>query len=239
MRARWFLAAVATFGLVRAAHAQQPDVRRAQATRAELEALASKGSPADAAAIQQRLRDGDFQPGDRIVLRVLDEPTLTDSFTVQPARTLRLPNFPEISVAGVLRSELETYLTQKIAERIRDPQVRAVSLIRIAVLGAVARPGYYNLPAETVLSDAVMAAGGPSTQADTRKARVVRNGVDVLDRAATQTALAQGATLDQLSLHGGDQIMVGEKGSGAKGTLQTLGLVSGIIVSAVAVATLF
>ena len=219
------------------------DGRRAHATRAELQAVldgqGGKLSDAERRTVQQRLADGDFQPGDRIALSVLDEPTLTDTFTVRSGRTLLLPNLPEVPLKGVLRSEIREYLTTRIAEYIRSPQVDAVALIRVAVLGAVSRPGFYALPAEMLASDVVMAAGGPSGMADLKKTTVVRGDEIVLDKDETQKAFAAGTSIDQLNLRSGDQFVVGAKSGGIKGALQTAGLVSGMIFGIVALASLF
>src|SRR5687767_3898429 len=120
-----------------ALHAQVERVARVQATRAEPQALLrTKGDSLGAEgrqAIQARLTNGDFQVGDRIVLQVVDEPTLTDTFAVRSGRTLSMPNLPELTLTGVLRSEVDSFLTQKIGEHIRNPQVDAIALVRVAV----------------------------------------------------------------------------------------------------------
>lgn len=192
-----------------------PDARRAQTTRAELEALLARSGnaldPADRLMLQQRLTDGDFQVGDRIALTVLQDPTLTDTFTVKEGRTITLPNIPDISLHGVLRSEVQDYLSAEIGKYLRDPTVEAVAMIRVAILGAVGRPGYYALPAQTLLSDVIMTAGGPTSTADTKKITVRRQSDEILNRDETQAALTYGTTLDRLNIQGGDEIRVGDK----------------------------
>ena len=136
------------------------------ATRAELEEiLAGKSGPVTdelARQVKDRLEKGDLQPGDRIALRVVGEQTLTDTFTVTPERTVELPSLPAITVAGVLRSELEPHLTKQLGRYIRNPDLQAAALVRVSMAGAVGRPGFYNLPADVLATDAIMAAGGPS-----------------------------------------------------------------------------
>lgn len=211
-----------------------PDARRAEASRAELQALlqtrGSKLSEDSRRVIQKRLEEGDFEPGDRIRLIVVDEPTLTDTFTVRPNRMLQLPNIPDIALRGVLRSELDTFLTRKIAQSLRNPQVTATALVRLAVLGAVNKPGFYTVPASTLISDVVMSAGGPAGNADIARAVVRRGTEPVVDQKQMRQAFADGASVDQLNLHSGDEFVVGEKSSGIKGALQTAGLISGIII---------
>ena len=211
-------ALILTVALSATAQAQgNPDARRAQTSRAELEALLNQGGarldPAERLMLEDRLTNGDFQVGDRIALTVLQDPTLTDTFTVKVGRVITLPNVPDISLHGILRSELEEYLTTEVGKYLREPTVEAVALIRIAILGSVGRPGYYAVPAQTLLSDVIMIAGGPTSTADTRKIDVHRQSVTLLNRDETRAAIAYGTTLDRLNIRGGDEIRMGDQSS--------------------------
>jgi len=232
-----WLALVLLTGLSAVLEAQgNPDARRAQTTRAELEDLLARSGatldPAERSMLQDRLANGDFQVGDRIALIVLQDPTLTDTFTVKEGRTITLPNIPDISLHGVLRSELQDYLTGEIGKYLREPTVQAVAMIRVAILGAVGQPGYYALPAQTLLSDVLMAAGGPSPTANTKKITVRRQSAEFLNRDETQAALAYGTTLDRLNIQGGDEIFVGDRSTfltSAQGVVLLLTVPLGLI----------
>jgi protein involved in polysaccharide export with SLBB domain len=89
--------------------------------------------------------------------------------------------------------------------------VHAEALTRIAVLGAVGRPGYYALPADILLGDAIMAAGGPSPNADVTRTIVRRGKSEVLSKGQVQAAIRDGRTLDRMDLRAGDEIVVAEK----------------------------
>lgn len=131
-------------------------------TRADLERLLAEyeqalASPAhsegvkrtirvDADLIRGRLQNGNFRVGDRIVLDVQGEPTLPDTVQVEPGPMIALPLFGEISLAGVLRSEITAHLTQALSRFIRDPVVRANGNKRLSVQGSVGRPGFYTIP---------------------------------------------------------------------------------------------
>src|SRR4029077_19632528 len=152
-----------------AATAQQqpaapPSESRALASRAELDSLLKRGKVSDdeAAVIRDRLKNGDFAPGDRIVIHVAQEPTLNDTFPVKIGRILILPNLPEISMAGVLRSEAQSYLTTQIGKYVKDPTVVVDPLVRVPILGAVQRPGFYTVRADMLASEVIMAGGGPA-----------------------------------------------------------------------------
>lgn len=236
--------------LAGAAAAQSPapdgfDPGRAQLSRAQLEGLlkrydATAGSAAYTAAyrkqtrgqtalIRDRLTNGDLQVGDRIQLTVEGQTPLTNTFTVEPGRVLVLPAIGDIPLAGVLRSELEAHLTKELSKYIVQPTVHASSLVRITITGAVAKPGFYLIPAESLIPDALMLAGGPSNTADMKKISISRSGQKIWDGGTLQNAIVQGWTVDQLSLRAGDQIDVGSStgssnvGNILKATLVTIG----------------
>jgi hypothetical protein len=200
------------------------DVRRAQATRAELKAslaelaqyAASSGYSSrlreqkerEAALIRSRLEEGDLQVGDYIELAVAGEKEYSGSFPVTSGRVLTLPGLPDISLQGVLRSEARDYLTAQLSRFIRDPQVRVRTMIRLSVFGSVAKPGYYQVPADALATDAFMQAGGPAGDADPSKAFIRRGSTEIWPQEAFQDAIRQGLTLDQLNLRAGDQLVL-------------------------------
>ena len=219
-----------------------PTAPRPMATRAELEAVVAgksgKTTDEELKAVRDRLAHGDLQPGDRIALRVLGEQTLTDTFTVKPTRTILLPNLGEVSVDGVLRSELNDHLRKEVGRFIRNPQIDATALVRISLTGSIGRPGFYNLPADILASDALMAAGGPGSRGDPTKTEVRRGGLIVASKEQMAAAIQRGSSLDQLNVQSGDEIVVGQLGQGVRGVLQTMGLISGAIFGIVALTRL-
>ncbi|HET7228563.1 MAG TPA: polysaccharide biosynthesis/export family protein [Longimicrobium sp.] len=209
-------AAAASICVAATAPARAQQALAPQSTRAELEALAQRLGDADpaAAAIRQRLRDGDFQPGDQVSLTVDGETALTGTFTVGPGRLIPLPQAGDLALAGVLRSELEAAARAHVARYLRDPVVHARALVRIGVLGQVGKPGYYVLPAESLLSDVLMAAGGPLPTARLDAATVNRVSTRMWNGAQVHQALAAGLTLDQLGIRPGDELVVPQRGGG-------------------------
>lgn len=217
---------------------------RAEASRAELEALLAgsagrKLSEAERAEVQRRLQEGDIKAGDRIALTVFGEETLSDTFVVRTGRVLALPNMPDVPLEGVLRSELDEYLTAQVGRYIREPDVDATALIRVAIFGAVNNPGYYSLPAEMVTSEALMSAGGPTGNSDVRRTVLRRNGVEIRSEEEMQAALDRGLSLDQMNVQSGDEFVVGSKGSGFMGVLQVAAILSGVALGAAALVRVF
>lgn len=200
------------------------DVRRLSATREmledllrRLELMADSGglsardraeSGRTAAAVRTRLVEGDFTVGERIVLSVEGEPQLSDTFRVEPGPRLALPVVGDISLRGVLRVELEPYLRRELGRFVRDPVVRARSLIPLSILGEVPRPGYYNFPPEYPLTDVLMAAGGPTMNARLPSVRIERGEARVWEGAVLRQALEAGRTLGELGVQAGDRVVV-------------------------------
>lgn len=210
--AAWLALAVAALP----ASAQAPlgngdEAYRPLADRSTLQELVSRlGTAAPAAVARARLRDGDFKPGDLVLIEVQGEETLTDTFTVASDRTLLLPApiVGTLSLKGVLRTELQDTVATFVNQYVKNAVVRARPLLRIAVQGELVKPGYYYVPADAVLADALMAAGGTRPEANMKTLRIERDGKPILRGNALQHALSQGLTLDQANLRGGEVIAV-------------------------------
>lgn len=200
-----------------------------------------------AAALRARLTTGDFQGGDRIVIVVegADAPgaieqQLSDTFVVGPDREVTLPAIGVVSLRGVLRSELPDYITSRIGRVIRDPVVHVRSLIRISIVGAVVRPGFYAVPFDGLLSDALMVAGGPGPYAKLDGLRIDRFGKPLWQGALLQRAISEGRTLDELDLRGGDQFVVpGGKGPDTYSTVRTVSLLLSIPLTIITLTKVF
>lgn len=170
---------------------------------------------ASADQIKTRLTEGDFRTGDRIVLRVTGEQQRSDTMVVESGRTISLPGMGAISLAGVLRSELQPHLTREIGRFIHDPQVQSEALVRLSVQGSVGRPGFYVVPATALLDDVIMMAGGPIGDVNLDQMRVERAGVPLVEGVELREALRIGRSLDQLNVLAGDEIFLPKKGAGS------------------------
>ena len=175
------------------------------------DALREEGR-AQASTIRERLSVGDFRAGDQIGVIIegagaVQSDTLT--LTVEAGPLIDVPSLGPIPLEGVLRSELETHLGKEFGRFLQSPRVQAHALIRVSVMG-VAQPGFYMIPADLPLSEAVMLAGGPGLGADPGQIRVER-GADVLWSVEELLApVAAGGTLDDLGLRAGDRIILRE-----------------------------
>lgn len=181
-------------------------------SRAHLEAEAreaeSSNRASEASLLRSRLKMGDFQEGDRIVVVLESNSTATDTMQVRAGKILQFPRMSEVSLDGVLRSELNDALRRHLSKYLTNPDVRATPLLPLSVLGNVRNPGYFYAPADYLLRDLVMRAGGPAPDADMSKAEVRRAGKTIWNVKETRLAFAEGLSLDRLHLRAGDEVYV-------------------------------
>jgi protein involved in polysaccharide export with SLBB domain len=202
---------------------------RRQATRSELEKAAKSAEDAslsapdektrarlrkDALTIRQRLENGDFIPGDRIMLLVEGDTALSDTFTVRGDRMLPLPNLPAVSLHGVLDSELEPYLTRELQRYIKQVSLDATPVVRISLIG-FPQSNFFTVPVDASITDVITAAGGwgPATAVAHDKAVVRRSGEVIMDAKSTAEAIRLGKTVGDMAMRNGDELYVPDRAS--------------------------
>lgn len=217
--------AAALAGTAPAARAQTADVEDWRATRTQLQSEAqtlermiastaygehTRSRARDRlAVIQRRLVAGDFTVGERVLVQVQGQTvSLSDTLPVLDSLVVAIPNIRRVRLYGVLRSELQDLVTREVAEVVRGATVRASSLMRVAVLGEVARPGYHTVPPETLVDQLLMLAGGPTPGGDLAKARMMRGDTVMVEGDELRLAVANGRSIAGLDLRNGDAMVV-------------------------------
>jgi protein involved in polysaccharide export with SLBB domain len=202
----------------------QSGVTRQYDSRAQLErqatAAEATGRTSEAWLLRSRLQKGDFQEGDRIVV-VIDANPRADTLQVRAPKVLQFPGIEDLSLEGVLRSELNEAIRRHLARYFRNPELRATPLVPLAILGSVASPGYYYTAADAVLRDVIMRAGGLQNAA-LDKAVVRRAGEVIWNSSDVRVALADGISVDQMHLRAGDEIFIPERRRTSAATIVTI-----------------
>jgi hypothetical protein len=213
--------------LTSTAAAAQPTAGAQRATRAELSQRLStleqqlagtslKGATRTAAqgevaAIKARLESGDFKVGDRFVVTMRFDSISTDTASVRDGLLVALFNLPDLSLKGVLRSELDERLSSHVARYLRNATIRANVLTRVGIFGAVGSPGYYLASPDRPISELVMLAGGPTPEANLNQLEIERSGKKILSAKDSKKALKEGKTLEQLDVQSGDDVRIATK----------------------------
>jgi hypothetical protein len=201
---------------------------RLLATREQLAAVAhGREDSAHRDEARRRLREGDFRPGDLLLLAVQGEPTLTDTFMVDRDGALLLPSpvTGPLSMQGVLRAEAPEHLRAFLARFMNAPVAQVRPLVRLAFDGEVIRAGFYAVPADAPLADLLMAPGGVTAAGDLGKVRISRDGRTLLEGRALRDAFARGRTVDAACLRDGDALTVGRGRGDLEGKLRFLWII--------------
>lgn len=187
------------------------------------------------ATIEQRLRLGDFRPGDMVSLEVRGREEYTGNFPVQPDQSLELPGLEPIPLGGVLYSEATDVIRGALATVLRNPVVELTFQMRLAVTGQVGSPGFYDVPGTLLLSDVLTLAEGPTQGADLDGIEVRRAGEKILSGERLVTG---GSTLDDLGLRSGDVVRVPAERDAFR-TVRTISILIGAVLSLVALTRVF
>ncbi len=186
-------------------------------------AAAARGAAAQSAGVP-------LVPGDRVLLQVAGDTSLTGTFIVKEGPALELPGIGTVSLKGVPRDQLQPFLGQQLKLYLRDPEVKATVMVQVGVIGEVAKPGFYSLTTDELLSDALMAAGGPTRDARMDAVSVKRGTATVRANSAVRDALARGTTVGQLGLESGDELVI-PKQNDTERTVRILSYLVGIPLS--------
>lgn len=148
--------------------------------------------------------------GDVLRIWVWPDTALGGRFPVEESGLVYLPVIGEVHAAGMTIDALRAQLRQGYLQAIRTPIVSVTPLFRVSVLGAVERPGLYEIDPTLSLFDVISLAGGLRREAKANELRVIRDGGRVFEVNAKQ-ALESGEALLALSLRSGDRIVVPER----------------------------
>lgn len=187
----------------------------------------------EAMRIQDRLENGDMQPGDMVRVQVGTDSILSGTYRVTEGRSIEVPTVGEIEVGGLLYSEVGERVRRSLGSVVRTPRIEVQPLVRVAVLGQVASPGYYDLSPTATISDALMAAGGPTQNAELQKTRL-RKPEQGDDEGSTVRNLT-GRSLADLGVARGDEVFVPSSAGGL--TLGTITTILGVATSVALVIT--
>lgn len=116
-------------------------------------------------------------PGDVVAITVWKQPSLSLTLPVAPDGGISYPLVGHLVAAGLTVRQLESLVTTRLREQLKDPQV-SVALqdarsYRVYVIGEVARPGEFEVKGPVTVLQAIAMAGGFTPFAARSKVAVV------------------------------------------------------------------
>jgi polysaccharide export outer membrane protein len=123
-------------------------------------------------------KDYFISAGDVINIGVQPAEEFSKEVTVQPDGTIEIPLLGSIKAQGMKPGELQNVLTAKFSKYVSNPSitvnVRKFSSNRVAIIGQINIPGYFEYHEGMRLLDLVAQAGGTQDYARANKIRIYR-----------------------------------------------------------------
>lgn len=163
------------------------------------------------------------RPGDRIWLRIWNEPEMSDTFNISERGEVILPKLGGVHVAGQDVALLQDSLRRAYAVYLRNPSVEIVVLRRIGIQGEVRRPGVYMTDLTMALPDVIAMAGGFTDAANPDDIVVLRGSERIRYRRRDQ------AQFLVAGLQSGDQVHVKARSSFSRNPVGTVTAVMSLV----------
>ncbi len=120
-----------------------------------------------------------ISPGDVISVNVFPAEEFSKEVTVQPDGSIEIPLLGSVKVQGMKAEDLQNMLTAKFSKYVSNPSitvnVRKFSSYRVAIIGQVRSPGYFEYRDGMKLLELVAQSGGLQDYARTGDLRVFRS----------------------------------------------------------------
>lgn len=141
-------------------------------------------------------------PGDIVRVHIYQEADISGDYPIDEDGNVVLPLIGQKRVTGIPLRQLRDTLVAEFRVHLRNPAILITPLRRVHVLGEVRSPGLFLIDPTVTLAGAIAMAGGPTSNGDMERVRVVRENTVIRERVG----VAQ--TLDAAEVHSNDQIIV-------------------------------
>ncbi len=105
-----------------------------------------------------------LRPGDGLRVRIFREPELSGEFVVDERGIVVLPKIGEWSANGIPADSVRPSLLAMYRKYLMTDAIEITPFRRVAVTGAVLKPGLYPIDPSMSVGDAIILAGGVSPQ---------------------------------------------------------------------------
>lgn len=150
-------------------------------------------------------------PEDDIVVTVLRHEEFSGEFLVPQDGMVDLPAVGMVKASGMTLNELSNYITKRLGDRLRAPEVsvtlKTQGIVRVYVLGSVRLPGVYNYKPGWRITECIAAAGGNLGEITDLQASLVKGSTGEQKTVKLVDAFTAGSDAN-LSVDPGDVINI-------------------------------
>ncbi len=153
--------------------------------------------------------------GDQLSIQIYGKENNEYVLPITREGTILIPNVGPIKIAGLSFTEMKSFLSERITQRIIGVNV-VVSLaelrsMRVFVLGDAYKPGPYTLSSLSSVTHAIFAAGGISDIGSLRNIEVKRAG-KLIQKVDLYDLLINGDSSNDILLQSGDVVFIPTQG---------------------------
>lgn len=170
---------------------------------------------------------GALRPGDIVRLRIWREEDLSGEFQVNARGVVVFPRLGEYDVLNETAEHLVTRLVDDYRRYLLNPSIEITVLRRVNILGAVSKPGIYNVDPTITIADALALAGGVTPIGNGDKIRLIRDG-------AVLTSISVATRIGDSPVQSGDQLFIPERSVFKRNTALYTTLISAAVTISVA-----
>ncbi|OYV65388.1 MAG: hypothetical protein B7Z72_12320, partial [Gemmatimonadetes bacterium 21-71-4] len=120
-----------------------------------------------------------LHPGDRVLVRIFADTSLSDTLHVDHDGSVMLPRLGPLSLANVPASAVGDSVRKAYSTILRPVAVEVTPLRRVSVVGEVRKPDVLFLETRATVRDAISLAGGIDDIGQTDPVLLMRNGRDI------------------------------------------------------------
>ncbi|KRB50372.1 sugar ABC transporter substrate-binding protein [Rhizobium sp. Root708] len=156
--------------------------------------------PAPRAFNEATIQPYSLDSGDRLRITVFDQPSMTNTYTIDQAGYIAFPLVGQVAARGRTLQQLSGQIAQKLKQGyLRDPDVTIdVDRYRsVFIMGEVGQSGQYAYVPGMTVQNAVAVAGGFTARANQGAVDVTRkiNGQVITGRVNISSAIVAGDTI--------------------------------------------
>lgn len=158
--------------------------------------------------IQTPSHDEHFVTGEALTIDVVLDTVafLNGGYPIDSAGYVEIPVLGKVLVGGRSRDEVETFLSGKMSNYLRDTHIKVIPAIRITWLGYWVKAGQYYVNPNTTVWEAVYMAGGIAGERNLDKLEVHRGEETILLHVLD--AYSKGTTLAKAGIKSGDIVII-------------------------------
>jgi len=172
-------------------------------------------APAKGASRDTASSKDDYQLGPEDVLDIVvwNNTNISRTVPVRPDGKISLPLLNDVQVVGLTPMQLREVLVKRLAEYMSDPEVsvivREVHSLKVSVIGAVKKPGRYELRSHATVLDLLAQAEGVNEFASRSRILILRpEGATTKRIQFNYNRVVDGNEQENFMLRSGDIVVV-------------------------------